>query len=88
MIDIRLFLDVPSSKIGSISNECALQLELGCYLRDQGHRVEFEKTFSVQSLASSTRKPKQNLDLFVFEQERTVGIELKVPVCTENLIRR
>ena len=80
MTDIELFLDTPEPKTGPISNERALQLELGCYLRDRGYRVEFEKSFNVQALDTSTRKPKRNLDLLLSEKGPRLGIELKVPL--------
>ena len=80
MLDIRGFLDSPEQKTGAIRNERALQLELGCYLRDQGFRIEFERAFTVDSLTGSTRKPKRDLDLLVSENDGTTAIELKVPL--------
>jgi hypothetical protein len=80
MLNIGEFFEQPQPTVGPIANERALQLELAFYLRNNGYRVEFEKTFGVQSLPLSTRKPKQNLDLLVFDQGSAIGIELKVPL--------
>ena len=44
---IDRFLNDDSLPIGPIENERALQLELGLFFRQNGHKVQFEKTCGV-----------------------------------------
>lgn len=81
MLDLiySFFRNAPGD-CGPIVNERALQLELACYLRSLGIKVEFEKRMSASRLPGSTAKPKTNLDLQITKNGEVYGIELKVPL--------
>lgn len=80
LVEIVDFLSEPHCGVEKISNEHGLQLELGVFLRASGYRVEFEKPFSVQSSATSTKKPKRELDILASRNNKATAIELKVPL--------
>jgi len=77
---LRSFLERPEESISEISNEASLQHELGFFLRKHGFKVKFEQPYSVASVQGSTRKPKKELDLLVFDGEIKTAIELKAPL--------
>ena len=81
MIDlIEKFLNDDSLPVGTIENERALQLELGLFLRQQNHAVQFEKVCKVATHGSQTKQQKRNLDLLIGEASNALSIELKVPL--------
>lgn len=81
MIDaIKGFLLSPPEDVGPIYNERSLQLELGCYLRREKFKVQFERPFHVESPKGSTKRPKTYLDLLVVGKTGNTAIELKVPL--------
>lgn len=81
MIDtIENFLNDDSLSVGPVENERALQLELGLFLRQNGHSVQFEKTCKVDAHKHQTKRQKRYLDLLVGKPPNALAIELKVPL--------
>lgn len=77
---LESFFCHPPADRGAITNERALQLELGVFLRGRGIPVDFELSLKAPRLPGSTLKAKHNLDLLVLDRGQRVGIELKVPL--------
>jgi hypothetical protein len=76
--DIRNLLDDEALECGPVYNERSLQLELAWFLRGRGYLVEFERPFEVDSLPSSTRASKRDLDLLLSLNGHKTAVELKV----------
>jgi len=77
---LESFFRNPPAERGAITNERALQLELGIFLRSRGIAVDFERSLKAERLPGSTLKAKHNLDLLARHSGERVGIELKVPL--------
>ena len=77
---LESFFRSPPPNCGAITNERALQLELGIFLRERGVSVDFELSLKAPRLQGSTLKAKHNLDLLAVDRRQRVGIELKVPL--------
>lgn len=78
--DVRALLDSDVPDCASIYNERSLQLELALFLRNRGHKVEFERPFEVKPLPGSTRASKRDLDLLISSGRGQTAVELKVPL--------
>jgi len=77
---IESFFEKAPEACGTIYNERSLQLELACWFRCMGARVEFERPFRIPPFGGSTCRPKENLDLLVEKGGVSIAIELKVPL--------
>jgi hypothetical protein len=77
---IEDFFEQAPEESGPIYNERSLQLELACWFRRMGARVEFEHPYQVIGLPGSTCPSKMNLDLLVCDDDLRTAIELKVPL--------
>jgi len=77
---LESFFRSPPAELGVITNERALQLELGIFLRGRGIAIDFERSLKAGRLPESTLKEKHNLDLLARHNGERVGIELKVPL--------
>lgn len=61
-----------------VYNEFSLQFELGCYLRENGYDVYFEKNVSAYSI-NKTDMYKSEIDLVAEKDGKKYAIELKYP---------
>ena len=78
--DIRAFLKSPTGQVSKISNEQALQVELGIFFREKGYKVTFEKKILVPRINTSFKSPKSRVDLFIKKDNHKTAIELKTPL--------